>query len=122
MLIFIWNKILKTPVLAISGEGREGGEGERGGREGGRGGRRGRKDGGGEERSIRKRLFIFIILSDSAIGLLFKVLTCCINNEITGLDESLKSGELFIALHITSLTTPTQIYCATYHQWNHTQH
>ena len=97
-------------------EGREGGEGGEGGREGGR------KDGGGEERSIRKRLFIFIILSDSAIGLLFKVLTCCINNEITGLDESLKSGELFIALHITSLTTPTQIYCATYHQWNHTQH
>ena len=112
MLIFIWNKILKTPVLAISGkEGQEGREGE----EGWKGGRK-------EGERERRDYIVFITLSDSAIGLLFKVLTCCINNEITGLDESLKSGELFIALHITSLTTPTQIYCATYRQWNHTQH
>ena len=68
MLIFIWNKILKTPVLAISGEGK-GGEGRGGEGRGGRGGREGREDGGGEERSIRKRL-LFCIYYNYQIQLL----------------------------------------------------
>ena len=45
MLIFIWNKILKTPVLAISGE--EGGEGRERGKERGR--EEGREGGRTEE-------------------------------------------------------------------------
>ena len=60
MLIFIWNKILKTPVLAISGEGREGrggeGRGGEGGREGGEGGRRRR----GEE--YKEEIIILYLL------------------------------------------------------------
>ncbi|XP_019861350.1 PREDICTED: uncharacterized protein LOC109589771 [Amphimedon queenslandica] len=49
MLIFIWNKVLKMPVLSIS---------------------------------------------DSSLSLLFKVITCTINNEMNVLDESLKSDLL----------------------------
>ena len=57
MLIFIWNKILKTPVLAISGEGREGRKEGRGGRKGGKRGEGGRRRRGEE---YKEEIIIYI--------------------------------------------------------------